>query len=116
MDIIRRATFPEISGSNEATRRQWFESYIMTILQRDVRQMSHIEKLGVLPHLLQVLAARAGGLFNEADIARSIKQNAVTTKHYRLLLQMIFIVFDIRPWFKNIGKRRLRLRNCTLSR
>ena len=42
---------------------------------------------------------------NEADIARSIGQNAVTAKSYRVLLQMMFLTFDVRPWFRNIGKR-----------
>ncbi len=104
-DMIQRATFPEIWDKEEATRRHWFESYIATLLQRDVRQMASIAKLGVLPNLLKVLASRPGGLVNEADIARSIGQNAVTTKSYRVLLQMIFLTMDVKPWFRNIGKR-----------
>jgi predicted AAA+ superfamily ATPase len=103
--IIHRATFPEITEQDDKTRHHWFENYIMTILQRDVRQISDIEKLGTLPNLLRVLASRAGGLINDADIARSIGQNAVTSKNYRLLLRMIFLTFEIKPWFRNIGKR-----------
>ena len=105
VNIMRAATFPEITGENEKTRHKWFENYIMTILQRDVRQISNIEKLAVLPNLLQILASRSGGLINDADIARSIGQNVVTTKNYRLLLKMMFLTFDVKPWFKNIGKR-----------
>ncbi len=103
--IIRQATFPEITDQADSRRRQWFEAYITTILQRDVRQIADIAKLGILPNLLKVLAARAGGLINEADIARAIGQNAVTTKNYRILLQMMFLAFDVKPWFRNIGKR-----------
>lgn len=105
VDVLRRATFPEITDQDAARRRQWFESYITTILQRDVRQIAGIAKLGILPNLLRILASRAGGLVNEADIARSIGQNAVTAKNYRVLLQMMFLIFDVRPWFRNIGKR-----------
>lgn len=104
-NIIRRATFPEITNENNKIRRQWFESYITTILQRDVRQISDIAKLGVLPNLLKVLAAQAGGLVNEASISRLIGQNAVTAKNYRLLLQMMFLTFDVKPWLRKIGKR-----------
>jgi predicted AAA+ superfamily ATPase len=103
--MIYRATFPEVTDQNDQARHRWFESHIMTILQRDVRQIADIEKLGVLPNLLRILASRAGCLINEADIARSLRQNAVTTKNYRLLLQMMFLVFDLKPWFRNIGKR-----------
>jgi uncharacterized protein len=105
IETIRRATFPEVTDQEEKSRSKWFESYIMTILQRDVRQIADIEKLGILPNLLRILASRAGGLINEADIARSIGLNAVTTKNYRLLLQMIFLTIDVKPWFRNIGKR-----------
>ena len=105
VDVIRRATFPEITDQDDNRRRQWFESYMTTILQRDVRQIADIAKLGVLPNLLKVLASRAGGLVNEADISRAIGQNAVTTKSYRILLQMLFLTFDVKPWYRNIGKR-----------
>ena len=104
-EIIRGATFPEIRDKTNERRRQWFEAYITTIIQRDVRQLADIAKLGILPNLLKVLAARAGGLINEADIARTIDQNAVTTKNYRILLHMLHLSFDIKPWFRNIDKR-----------
>ena len=105
VEIMRQATFPEITGQGDGGRRQWFEAYITTILQRDVRQIADIARLGVLPHLLQVLASRVGGLINEADLARATAQNAVTTKNYRILLQMLFLAFDVKPWYRNIGKR-----------
>jgi hypothetical protein len=105
IDVIRKATFPEISDEDDDRRRQWFESYITTILQRDVRQIADIAKLGVLPNLLKVLAGRAGGLINDADISRAIGQNAVTAKNYRVLLQMMFLTFDVKPWYRNTGKR-----------
>ena len=104
-EIIRGATFPEIRDKTDEQRRQWFEAYITTILQRDVRQLANIAKLGILPNLLKVLAARAGALINEADIARTIDQNAVTTKNYRILLHMLHLSIDINPWFRNIDKR-----------
>lgn len=104
-NTISRATFPEITNENNKIHRQWFESYITTILQRDVRQISDIAKLGVLPNLLKVLASQAGGLVNEASISRLIGQNAVTAKNYRILLQMMFLTFDVKPWFRKIGKR-----------
>ncbi len=105
IDIIRKATYPEITEQNNESRRRWFEAYISTILQRDVRQIAEISKLGVLPNLLRVLAGRVGGLINEADISRAIGQNAVTAKSYRILLQMMFLTFDVKPWYRNISKR-----------
>ena len=46
--IIRNAGFPELLGKGRKAIERWFESYITTILQRDVRQIAQIEKLRVL--------------------------------------------------------------------
>ncbi len=113
-DMIVKATFPEISEKGQSDRRKWFEDYVSTILQRDVRQIAEIAKLGVLPNLLKLLAGRTGGLVNEADIARSLGLNAVTAKNYRILLQMIFLTLDVTPWFRNVGKRLVKAPKCYL--
>jgi uncharacterized protein len=104
-EVIARATFPEISGAGVAERVEWFDSYLTTILQRDVRLLSEIEKIAMLPNLLRVLASRAGKLMNDADISRDLGLNPVTSKAYRGILQAMFLQFDVEPWYRNIGKR-----------
>lgn len=74
-------------------------------MQRDVKALAELEKIALLPLLLRALSSRAGNLINDADISRDIGLNAVTEKFYRKILQMMFLVFDILPWSKNIGKR-----------
>jgi len=105
VDAIKRGTFPEITGADVDTRRIWFDSYITSILQRDVRQIADLEKISLLPHLLNVLAARTGALMNDADIARDVGLNSVTGKFYRTILKLMFLTFDVSPWYRNVGKR-----------
>jgi uncharacterized protein len=104
-DAIKLATFPDIADKNAKERSIWFDGYLTTILQRDVRLIAELGKISVLPHLLRILAIRAGNLLNDADIARDIGLNPVTSKFYRNILKMMFLNFDIEPWFRNIGKR-----------
>tara|TARA_B100001750_G_C15479688_1_gene584630 strand:+ start:543 stop:1751 length:1209 start_codon:yes stop_codon:yes gene_type:complete len=104
-DIIRASTFPEISGADISERTNWFDGYLTTILQRDVRALAEIEKLSSLPNLLRILANRAGGLINDADIARDAGLNPVTSRNYKTLLKMLFLTFELAPWYRNIGKR-----------
>ena len=104
-DIIRLATYPEISGSEKLERTTWFDGYLTTILQRDVRALAEIEKLSTLPNLLRILANRTGGLVNDADIARDAGLNPVTSRNYKILLKMLFLTFELAPWSRNIGKR-----------
>ena len=105
IEAIKVASFPEILSFDKEKRRTWFDGYLTTILQRDVRQLAELEKISVLPHLLQVLATRTGGLMNDSDISRDVGLNSVTGKSYRNILKMMFLTFDVRPWHRNIGKR-----------
>ena len=104
-ECISLATFPDISNTNIKEYSEWFNSYLMTILQRDVKMLSQLKKINLLPHLLQVLATRAGSLVNEADISREVGLNAVSGKEYRNILQAMFLTFTIPPWHKNKKKR-----------
>lgn len=104
-DVIRAATYPEISGLEKLERTTWFDGYLTTILQRDVRALAEIEKLSALPNLLRILANRAGGLVNDADIARDAGLNPMTSRNYKTLLKMLFLTFELAPWSRNIGKR-----------
>lgn len=105
VDAIKLATFPEIARLDADARRNWFDSYITTILQRDVRQLAELEKISLLPLLLRVMATRIGGLINDSDISREVSLNSVTGKNYRNILKMMFLTFDVKPWYRNIGKR-----------
>lgn len=103
--IMKLATFPEITNKSTEVVSNWFDNYITTILQRDVRQLSELEKINLLPALLKLLATRAGGLINDSEIARSLGMNSVTGKSYRHILKMMFLHFELPPWYSNIGKR-----------
>ena len=104
-DVIRASTFPEISGAKVHEITTWFDNYLSTILLRDVFSLSKIGKPSILHSLLMVLANHAGRLVNDADIARSTGLNSVTSRNYKALLKMLFLTFELSPWYRNIGKR-----------
>ena len=104
-DAMKSATFPELIRKENKERSIWFDGYLTTMLQRDVKQISELEKISVLPNLLRILATRAGGLLNDSDISREVGLTSVTGKFYRNILKMMFLNFDVQPWFRNIGKR-----------
>ncbi|MCH8879233.1 MAG: ATP-binding protein [Planctomycetes bacterium] len=106
MDRVLRGGYPEICTTRSAARRDdWFRSYITTILQRDIRDLSNIEGLTELPRLLTLLATRVGASLNFADIARDLSIPQTTLKRYFALLEMTFIVQALPAWSSNIGKR-----------
>ena len=58
-----------------------------------------------MPRLLAVVASRAGGLLNFADLSRSLALPQTTLKRYFALLEATFLVQLLRPWSSNLGQR-----------
>jgi len=99
---------PLVTRHTEARRKAWFQSYLMTILQRDVRDISNISDLTAVPRLLSVVAGRAGGLLNFADLSRSLSLPQTTLKRYFALLETTFLVQLLQPWSVNTAQRVIR--------
>jgi predicted AAA+ superfamily ATPase len=97
--------FPAAQGADDESRDAWFESYITTILQRDVQDLARIEGLTALPRLLHLLAARSSGLLNGAELARTAGLASTTLHRYLALLETLFLVHLQLPWSQNLGKR-----------
>lgn len=105
-DRVLRGGYPEAFPIESAERRRaWFDAYVTSILQRDVRDLARIEGLTELPRLLALLAARPMAQLNYADLSRGIGLPQSTLKRYFALLDAVFLVRLLPPWHANIGKR-----------
>lgn len=107
-DLTRRIEaggFPEALGRRGIRRARWFDSYLDTMLQREVRDLANVSGLTELPRLMMLLASRATGLVNYAGISRDLGMPQTTLKRYMALLEKTFLVLDVPAWFRNIGKR-----------
>ena len=108
-DIAARLTrggYPEATQREAEDRRAaWFASYISAILQRDVRDLARVEALHSLPNLLKLLAARASGLLNLADVGRDASLPHTTLTRYLALLETVFLVHRLPAWSPNLGQR-----------
>jgi predicted AAA+ superfamily ATPase len=104
--VLLGGGFPEALSRTVPRRRSaWFESYLQSILQRDVRDLARIEQLTELPHLLQLLATRSSQLLNFAELSRSSQLSQTTLKRYFSLLELLFLVVRLPAWERNPGKR-----------
>jgi uncharacterized protein len=91
--------YPEvITRSSEARRVAWFSAYLQTIVQRDIRDLAQIEGLAQLPQLLSVMAHKATGMLNSADLSRTLGLAQTTLKRYLTLLQTVYMVSLVPAW------------------
>lgn len=98
--------FPEaVQRTTVSAKDRWFRSYIATLLQRDVRELSNIDSTADLLRLLSVLAARCGGLLNFADISRSTGIPQTTLKRYIAMFERLFVIEFLPAYSANLTKR-----------
>lgn len=98
--------YPSAVARHSPSRRDaWFQSYIMTMLQRDIRDLANIADSTAILRLLSAVATRAGSLLNFADLSRTMALPQTTLKRYFALLEGTFLVQLLRPWARNLGKR-----------
>jgi len=107
--------YPDVQNRTVDRRTGWFDSYISSMMERDVRDLSNIEQLTALPNLLELIASRAGALLNNSDLSRSLELPLTTLKRYLSLLELLFLVVPVRPWFGNFGKRLIKVPKTYLN-
>lgn len=102
---IEAGGFPEAVARADVRRSRWFDSYLDTMLQREVRDLANVAGLTELPRLMRLLASRATGLLNYAAVSRDVGLPQTTLKRYFALLETAFLVIAVPAWFRNLGKR-----------
>jgi uncharacterized protein len=106
LEKILLGGYPEVLTRSMPARRQaWFDAYVNSILQRDVRELANISGLTIFPKLLSLLATRASFLLNYAELSRASSIAHTTLLRYLTLLQTTFLVHTVPPWSNNLSKR-----------
>ena len=93
--------FPEALARKPHRRAQWYEDYLALILDRDVRDTASLEQLDAMPRLVELLAQQAGQLSNIANIANAVKLSRPTVGRYIEVLERLFLVRQVAPWYSN---------------
>jgi predicted AAA+ superfamily ATPase len=106
VDAVFTGGYPEmIHRRDRQRRRAWARGYVNAIVQRDVRDIAELEKMEEMPRLLKVLAHHSGQLTNFTQIGGQIGLDDKTTRKYVAVLEQLFLVRRLEPWFRNRLKR-----------
>jgi predicted AAA+ superfamily ATPase len=98
-ETICRGGFPEAVSRGSMERvRAWFESYVTTVTERDVRDLADIEGLTAMPRLLRVLARHCGETLNVSRLSREVGIPHTTLTRYLSLLESVFVLRPLAAW------------------
>ena len=108
-DYLERALrggYPEAVRRTDTGRRaRFFESYISDLVNRDVRQLTDIERPADMRRLVNLVAASTGSLAVPASMASRLQVPASTVKRYLDLLDLLFVTRRIPAWSSNLATR-----------
>ncbi len=100
-DYLDRAVaggFPEAVRRTQRRRAAFFDSYLATLIERDVLHLATIERRGELIKLLSLLASRMSGLYVPAAIAQQSGIPRTTLARYVELLAAVFLIKLVPAW------------------
>lgn len=107
IDIVTSGGYPRaLSKSSEGRRRKWHRTYISSLLENDATDISAFESINGIGRLAEILAQYSGQLTNFSEIANNTKTSGKTVSRHTNLLEHLYVVSRIDPWFRN-GLNRL---------
>jgi len=83
----------------------WLGNYYQTYIERDVRDILNVGDLETFSRFVRLCAGRNGQLLNLSSLANDCGVTHTTSKRWISILETSFIVFLLRPHFKNFSKR-----------
>lgn len=106
IDRIVRGGFPEsIARTTPQRRKRFLTSYVADLINRDVVQLSDIERGPEMRALTRLVAARSGQLLVPGALGNELGLPQPTVKRYLALLEEVFLIKRIPAWSRNLRTR-----------
>jgi uncharacterized protein len=96
---------PEIALNPEQDLNQWYNNYLQSCLEKDVRSHYKISNLYDFTLFLRHLAGYCARPLNLTDLAKDIGKSVNTVKNWLAIVESTHLVYLLRPYFKDDGKR-----------
>ena len=103
-ETLFQGCYPRVvAGGNNPV--EWYQGYIQTYLERDVRDMASIHMIERFYAFLRILAARAGSIVNFSALAVEVGVASNTIRAWLGILEASYIVYLLQPYHTNTKKR-----------
>jgi predicted AAA+ superfamily ATPase len=103
-DLICRGFFPRLHEDGLEPRR-FFNGYLQTYVERDVRSLVRLRDLSLFQKFLTLLAGRVGQIVNFASLGNDLGASAATIRNWISVLKASYVIFELPPFFANVQKR-----------
>ncbi|MBI2190953.1 MAG: ATP-binding protein [Planctomycetes bacterium] len=98
-----------------SARRDWFDGYVKTYLERDLQGLSTIGNLVDFRRLMRIAALRSGKMMNQTEMARDAGLAQSTAYRYLNLLEASYLLHRLPAYAVNRTKRLIKSPRLFLS-
>jgi uncharacterized protein len=85
--------------------QRWWEAYVQTYLERDLRELAQVQSLPDFQRLLALLALQSAQVLNETALSRKLAVSQATVHRHISLVEVSNLLFRLPAWAVNRGKR-----------
>jgi hypothetical protein len=102
--LLLKGFYPRIhdQGLNPT---QALGDYYETYVEKDLRQLSSIRDLRLFHKFVRLCAGRIGQIINMQSLANDTGVSHTTVQEWLSLLEASYIIFLLKPWYRNISRR-----------
>ena len=97
--------FPAVHLRMAEERAIWFDGYVRTYLERDLRMLSSIDSLPDFRRLMRAACLRIGSTVSQSDLGRDIGLSQPTVHRYLNLLETSYLLLRVPAYTVNRTKR-----------
>lgn len=104
-DFIVKGQYPPLYDKEKHfIPEDWYENYIDTYLDLDVRNQVNVSNLSSFKKFIQICALQSGQLLSMENISKSIGLSIPTIKNWLSILEASYIIHFLEPDINNLGK------------
>lgn len=104
-EILAAGGYPEAQRRSRRGRTRFFESYVGSLVERDVRDVAEVREPRNFERVLRLIAARSGAILNVNGMASELGVARPTVLRQIEILESLFIVRRLDAWHSNLGNR-----------
>ena len=103
--IIELGGFPEPFLKNDKNfASRWRRRHLDLVLKEDLRDLDKVKDIHSIEILVDILRGRVGVPVSYSSLAEDLQVSVHTVKRWLKVLEMLYIIFPVRTYHKNIAR------------
>lgn len=104
--VVAEGGYPDARLRPPGRRRaRWFENYVDSALDRDLREIADARRIDDMGRLLRLLATQSANLLSYRAVGQRLQMHHDTAQSYVALLEQMFLIQRLPAWRPGLGAR-----------